>query len=130
MPSRGWTRTEPSARYHISHIHVIICISYLHMIDNYILQLALKAGVFYDKVSNMTILGNHSTTQVCLSLLYCHLLFLYILGCLSYLLEVNQVPDFLNARINGRPVKEVITDHKWLEEGFTESVQKVTWRFL
>ncbi|KAL0710056.1 hypothetical protein Bca4012_017034 [Brassica carinata] len=60
-------------------------------------QLALKAGVFYDKVSNMTIWGNHSTTQV---------------------------PDFLNARINGRPVKEVITDHKWLEEGFTESVQK------
>ncbi|KAF3528348.1 hypothetical protein DY000_02037224 [Brassica cretica] len=38
--------------------------------------------------------------------------------------EVNQVPDFLNARINGPPVKEVITDHKWLEEGFTESVQK------
>ena len=60
-------------------------------------QLALKAGVFYDKVSNMTIWGNHSTTQV---------------------------PDFLNARINGLPVKEVITDHKWLEEGFTESVQK------
>lgn len=46
-------------------------------------------------------------------------------GCFSYFLEVNQVPDFLNARINGVPVKEVITDHKWLEEGFTESVQKV-----
>ena len=28
------------------------------------MQLALKAGVFYDKVSNMTIWGNHSTTQV------------------------------------------------------------------
>lgn len=27
-------------------------------------QLALKAGVFYDKVSNVTIWGNHSTTQV------------------------------------------------------------------
>ena len=40
------------------------------------------------------------------------------------------MPDFLNARINGRPVKEVITDHKWLEEGFTESVQKVTYHFL
>ncbi|KAF2544543.1 hypothetical protein F2Q68_00029364 [Brassica cretica] len=38
--------------------------------------------------------------------------------------SATQVPDFLNARINGRPVKEVITDHKWLEEGFTESVQK------
>ncbi|XVF23493.1 hypothetical protein REPUB_Repub13aG0043300 [Reevesia pubescens] len=61
-------------------------------------QLALKADVFYDQVSNMTIWGNHSTTQV---------------------------PDFLNARINGLPVKEVIKDHKWLEEEFTEKVQKV-----
>ncbi|WRX12052.1 Lactate/malate dehydrogenase [Theobroma cacao] len=60
-------------------------------------QLALKAGVFYDQVSNMTIWGNHSTTQV---------------------------PDFLNARISGLPVKEVIKDHKWLEEEFTEMVQK------
>lgn len=60
-------------------------------------QLALKAGVFYDQVSNMTIWGNHSTTQV---------------------------PDFLNAKINGLPVKEVIKDHKWLEEEFTEKVQK------
>ncbi|KAM1285207.1 hypothetical protein ACFX2I_028008 [Malus domestica] len=60
-------------------------------------QLALKAGVFYDKVSNVTIWGNHSTTQV---------------------------PDFLNATINGLPVKEVIKDHKWLEEEFTESIQK------
>ncbi|KAI4370682.1 hypothetical protein MLD38_019004 [Melastoma candidum] len=60
-------------------------------------QLALKAGVFYDKVSNVTIWGNHSTTQV---------------------------PDFLNARINGLPVKEVIKDHKWLEDEFTEIVQK------
>ncbi|GLT88815.1 hypothetical protein SLE2022_068240 [Rubroshorea leprosula] len=60
-------------------------------------QLALKASVFYDKVSNVTIWGNHSTTQV---------------------------PDFLNAKINGLPVKEVIKDHKWLEEEFTEKVQK------
>ncbi|KAI9124696.1 hypothetical protein K1719_004618 [Acacia pycnantha] len=60
-------------------------------------QLALKAGVFYDKVSNMTIWGNHSTTQV---------------------------PDFLNARIDGLPVKDVIKDHKWLQEEFTEKVQK------
>lgn len=55
---------------------------------------------------------------------------LYLGGVFSYFLEVNQVPDFLNARINGVPVKEVITDHKWLEEGFTESVQKVAWRFI
>ncbi|XP_031481995.1 malate dehydrogenase [NADP], chloroplastic-like [Nymphaea colorata] len=60
-------------------------------------QLALKAGVFYDKVSNMTIWGNHSTTQV---------------------------PDFLNARILGLPVKEVITDTQWLEHEFTQKVQK------
>ncbi|CAL9112437.1 unnamed protein product [Musa textilis] len=60
-------------------------------------QLALKAGVFYDKVSNMTIWGNHSTTQV---------------------------PDFLNAKINGMPVTKVITDIKWLREEFTERVQK------
>uniref|UniRef100_A0A7N1A4X7 Malate dehydrogenase [NADP], chloroplastic n=1 Tax=Kalanchoe fedtschenkoi TaxID=63787 RepID=A0A7N1A4X7_KALFE len=60
-------------------------------------QLALKAGVFYDKVSNVTIWGNHSTTQV---------------------------PDFLNAKIYGIPAKEVINDIKWLEEEFTEKVQK------
>uniref|UniRef100_A0A0A8YKP3 Malate dehydrogenase n=1 Tax=Arundo donax TaxID=35708 RepID=A0A0A8YKP3_ARUDO len=59
-------------------------------------QLALKAGVFYDKVSNVTIWGNHSTTQV---------------------------PDFLNAKINGRPVRKVIKDTKWLEEDFTKTVQ-------
>ncbi|XP_044458522.1 malate dehydrogenase [NADP] 1, chloroplastic isoform X1 [Triticum aestivum] len=61
-------------------------------------QLALKAGVFYDRVTNMTIWGNHSTTQV---------------------------PNFLNAKINGRPVKEVIKDTKWLEEDFPTTVQKV-----
>uniref|UniRef100_A0A0C9QSG3 malate dehydrogenase (NADP(+)) n=1 Tax=Wollemia nobilis TaxID=56998 RepID=A0A0C9QSG3_9CONI len=60
-------------------------------------QLALKAGVFYDNVSNMTIWGNHSTTQV---------------------------PDFVNAKIHGKPVTELITDTKWLEEEFTEIVQK------
>lgn len=43
---------------------------------------------------------------------------------------IAQVPDFLNARINGLPVKEVITDHKWLEEEFTEKVQKVGSFFL
>ncbi|KAL8257770.1 hypothetical protein R6Q59_029811 [Mikania micrantha] len=59
-------------------------------------QLALKAGVFYDKVSNVTIWGNHSTTQV---------------------------PDFLNAKIHGIPVPEVIRDRKWLEEEFTHMVQ-------
>lgn len=37
----------------------------------------------------------------------------------------QQVPDFLNAKVDGKPVKEVITDYKWLEEEFTERVQKV-----
>ncbi|CAN6197788.1 unnamed protein product [Urochloa humidicola] len=60
-------------------------------------QLALKAGVFYDKISNMTIWGNHSTTQV---------------------------PDFVNARIDGKPAREVIRDTKWLNEEFTKTVQK------
>eukprot|EP00250_Pteridium_aquilinum_P013386 c21311_g1_i1 orf=368-1744(+) len=60
-------------------------------------QLALKAGVFYDNVSNVTIWGNHSTTQV---------------------------PDFVNAKINGKLVTDVIKDKKWLEEEFTQTVQK------
>ena len=38
-------------------------------------QLALKAGVFYETVSNVVIWGNHSTTQV---------------------------PDFVNAKIDGK----------------------------
>ncbi|CAL5080237.1 unnamed protein product [Urochloa decumbens] len=60
-------------------------------------QLALKASVFYDKISNMTIWGNHSTTQV---------------------------PDFVNARIDGKPARQVIRDTKWLHEEFTKTVQK------
>ncbi|XLT33123.1 hypothetical protein HN873_064415, partial [Arachis hypogaea] len=38
-------------------------------------------------------------------------------------LAVN-VPDFLNAKIDGLLVIDVIRDHKWLEEEFTEKVQK------
>jgi malate dehydrogenase (NADP+) len=60
-------------------------------------QLALKAGVFYDNVSNVTIWGNHSTTQV---------------------------PDFLNAKIHGARAVDVIQDEKWLKEEFTPRVQK------
>jgi len=59
-------------------------------------QLALKAGVFFDKVSNVTIWGNHSTTQV---------------------------PDFVNARINGAPATEVIGDADWLKNEFTPIIQ-------
>ncbi len=54
-------------------------------------QLAHKAGVSIRSVTNMTIWGNHSSTQY---------------------------PDFYNARIDGRPANEVIGDEKWLKEDF------------
>jgi len=44
-------------------------------------QLALKSGKFYTNISRVAIWGNHSTTQV---------------------------PDFINARIGGRPAIDVI----------------------
>src|ERR1700738_1344399 len=52
-------------------------------------QLAHKAGVGIGSVTNMTIWGNHSSTQY---------------------------PDFYNARIDNRPANEVIGDDKWLKE--------------
>lgn len=60
-------------------------------------QLAAKAGVRVDKVTRLTIWGNHSTTQM---------------------------PDFFNAQINGKPVLDVIQDRQWLEGPFIEGVQK------
>ncbi|HSX12431.1 MAG TPA: malate dehydrogenase [Rhabdochlamydiaceae bacterium] len=60
-------------------------------------MLAKKADVFVTDVTNMTIWGNHSSTQV---------------------------PDFIHAKIKGRPVTEMIKDRKWLEEKFIEDVQK------
>jgi malate dehydrogenase len=60
-------------------------------------QLAQKAGVSIGSVTNMTIWGNHSSTQY---------------------------PDFYNARINGQPANEVIEDQKWLKEDFIASVQQ------
>ena len=59
--------------------------------------LARKAQVKIDDVKKMTIWGNHSTTQV---------------------------PDFFNATINGKPVKDVIKDHAWLEGEFIPKIQK------
>src|SRR3954451_15309020 len=59
-------------------------------------QLAHKAGVGIHSVTNMTIWGNHSSTQY---------------------------PDFYNARIDGRRAHEVIGDDKWLKEDFISSVQ-------
>ena len=60
-------------------------------------QLAQKAGVNITSVTNMTIWGNHSSTQY---------------------------PDFYNARIDGHPANEVIRDEKWLKEDFIATVQQ------
>lgn len=60
-------------------------------------QLAKKAGVTVNDVSNVTIWGNHSATQY---------------------------PDVENAKINGRPAMEAITDHDWLRGEFISVVQK------
>lgn len=60
-------------------------------------QLAQKAGVTVNEVSNVTIWGNHSASQY---------------------------PDAENARINGRPAYDVISDHDWLKNGFITTVQK------
>src|SRR5438034_1992222 len=60
-------------------------------------QLAHKAGVRIGLVTNMTIWGNHSSTQY---------------------------PDFYNAKIEGRPANEVIGDEKWLKEDFIATVQQ------
>jgi len=58
-------------------------------------QLAHKAGVSINSATNMTIWGNHSSTQY---------------------------PDFYNARIEGHPANEVIGDEKWLKEEFIATV--------
>ncbi|MBE7474945.1 MAG: malate dehydrogenase [Anaerolineae bacterium] len=62
-----------------------------------VIQLAKKAGVTVNEVSNVTIWGNHSPSQY---------------------------PDAENAKINGKPVYEVITDHDWLKNSFVTTVQK------
>ena len=60
-------------------------------------QLAIKAGVIVNDVSEMTIWGNHSALQY---------------------------PDFYNAKIKGQPVTSVIKDEKWLQTTFIETVQQ------
>jgi len=60
-------------------------------------QLAQKAGVHQSKVTNLCIWGNHSATQY---------------------------PDFTNAKIDGRPATEVITDSEWLKGEFISTVQQ------
>ncbi len=58
--------------------------------------LANKAGVGDADVTCVTIWGNHSNTQY---------------------------PDFTNAKINGKPATEVITDRNWLENVFVPQCQ-------
>ena len=60
-------------------------------------QLAKKAGVGVAAVTNLCIWGNHSATMY---------------------------PDFFNARIQNRPVTEVICEREWLEQDFITIVQK------
>ncbi|VTR99993.1 malate dehydrogenase [Tuwongella immobilis] len=58
--------------------------------------LAKKAGVGNEAVTCVTIWGNHSNTQF---------------------------PDFTNAKINGKPATDAITDRAWLETEFVPMIQ-------
>ncbi|HLB42744.1 MAG TPA: malate dehydrogenase [Gammaproteobacteria bacterium] len=60
-------------------------------------QLAIKAQMDITAVTQMTIWGNHSSTQY---------------------------PDFYHAKINGKLVPEVMTDLSWLQNDFITIVQK------
>lgn len=60
-------------------------------------QLAQKAGVPNAAVQHVGIWGNHSATQY---------------------------PDFYNAKINGRPVTQSISDEAWLKGDFISTVQQ------
>ena len=62
-----------------------------------IAQLAKKAGVGVDAISNMTVWGNHSPTQY---------------------------PDLFQAKVNGRQAAEVVNDPEWLENDFIPTVAK------
>lgn len=62
-----------------------------------VFQLAAKANTDVGEVTHLTIWGNHSSTQV---------------------------PDFVNAKIHGRPAAQVIQDRKWLETEFVSKIQK------
>lgn len=59
--------------------------------------LAKKAGVGNEALTCMTIWGNHSNSQY---------------------------PDFTNAKINGKPATDVVTDRAWLENTFVTQCQK------
>jgi len=60
-------------------------------------QLAKKANVSIKDISNVAIWGNHSATQV---------------------------PDFVNARVQGVRYVDFLNDLEWLQKDFVEKVQK------
>ena len=60
-------------------------------------QLATKAGRYSSEVTNVTIWGNHSSTQY---------------------------PDFYNAKIEGKPATEVIKDEAWFKGNIIPTVQQ------
>jgi malate dehydrogenase len=60
-------------------------------------QLAKKAGVGVEQVTGLAIWGNHSPTMY---------------------------PDFYNAKIGGKAVTDVISDHEWLKGEFITTVQQ------
>ncbi len=60
-------------------------------------QLATKAGVTVNDITNLTIWGNHSATQY---------------------------PDIFNAKINGQNAAELVNDQAWLESDFIPTVAK------
>lgn len=60
-------------------------------------QLAQKSKRPVASVTNLAIWGNHSSTQY---------------------------PDFVNAKIDGKPATSVITDHAWLKGDFVTTVQQ------
>lgn len=60
-------------------------------------QIAKKAGVGVNEVTNLTIWGNHSATQY---------------------------PDYHNAKIKGRPLLEMLNNESWLQGEFLTTVQQ------
>ena len=62
-----------------------------------IAQLAKKADVGVNEISNMTVWGNHSPTQY---------------------------PDLFHAKVNGQVAAEVVDDQEWIESDFIPTVAK------
>jgi malate dehydrogenase len=60
-------------------------------------QLGLRCHAHWSTVTQMTIWGNHSNTQY---------------------------PDWTNAKIGGKPARQVITDEAWLKGEFIKTVQE------